>query len=299
MYVIIIVLIGICCSLSALILLYKKEIKHMLRQLAQIETGSQIELTTAIRSKEFLLLYTKLNHLFITAQKKEQKYMGSQEQLKQTISNIAHDIRTPLTSAAGYLQMLEDCTDSEKQLRYEHIIEGRINELKDMLEELFLYTKLTSDDFSLNCRSTAVFPVLSDCILSLFHLFTEKKVEPDIQFENEHIFVLATPESLGRIFRNLIHNALIHGNGEVGIVQTGTTLIFSNRVNDPGSIDTSKMFDRFYKADAARQKGSSGLGLAIVKELVSRTGGNIEAYIVEERTLIIKISFLPATEKLV
>jgi signal transduction histidine kinase len=297
MYVFIIVLIGISCGLSALLLLYKKEIRHMLRQLELVEAGSQIELTTAIRSKEFLLLYTKLNHLFITAQKKEQKYMGAQEQLKQTISNIAHDIRTPLTSAAGYLQMLEDSTTSEKQLRYEHIIEGRINELKDMLEELFLYTKLTSDDFSLNCESTAVFPVLSDCLLSLFHLFTEKKVEPNIQFENESICVLATPESLGRIFRNLILNALIHGNGEVCILQRGTAFTFSNLVAEPDSIDTGKMFDRFYKADASRLKGTSGLGLAIVKELVTRTGGNIEAFIVNNRQLNIKITFLPAPGK--
>lgn len=293
----IIAFIIIICILLSLNQLYKQEIRHLLQQLEQVENGSQIELTVKnIRSQEFLELYRKLNEMADVSHKKELKYKRAQNQLKQTISNMAHDIRTPLTSAAGYLQMLTESSISEKRIRYESIIQKRIEELKDMLEELFLYTKLTSDDFTLDCRSTSVFPILSDCLLSFYHMFEEKEIVPDIQFEDETICILATHESLERIFRNLIHNALLHGDGGFSVVQKGTAFTFTNRIEKDKVIDTDKMFDRFYKADHSRKRGSSGLGLSIVKELVTCTGGKIEAGISADCQLSLTITFLPAAE---
>lgn len=291
MMLLIMLLIVIIMILALSLVLYRREVGHLLRQLEAKERGSQAEFTTCVRNKHFLMLYRKLNNLFEAAQRKEQKYMQAQNQLKQTISNIAHDIRTPLTSAAGYLQMLTECTEQEKQLRYEHIIEKRIEELKEMLEELFLYTKLTSEEFQMECKSVAVFPVLSECMIELYQAFEEKNIEPDIHFADEEICVMASPESLGRIFRNLIHNALLHGTGGLRIMQIGTEFRFSNPVKDVTSVDTDQIFKRFYKADQSRQKGSSGLGLAIVKELTERMGGSVEAVVNENSELEITLRF--------
>lgn len=280
MVILVVLLIIFILILITLFILHRLEVRHLCDQLEQIERGSRMDMTTNIRSKDFLHLYAKLDALFHSFYEKEQTYSQSETQLKQTISNIAHDIRTPLTSAAGYLQMLEDSTTSEKQLRYEHIIGKRLDELKDMLEELFLYTKLTSPEFTLECKSTAVFPVLSDCIVSLYHLFEEKSIEPHISFENESVCVMAAPEGLKRIFRNLLNNALMHGNGDIIISQTGTRIVFSNPAANPEAIDTTQLFERFYRADKARPKGSSGLGLAIVKELTERMDGHIQAAVI-------------------
>lgn len=292
MMILISLLIFIIILLSGVLLLHRMELKHLLSQLEQLHAGSQMDLTAQHRDTLFLLLYKRLNYIFSSFYMKEQKYTQSQNELKQTISNLAHDIRTPLTSAAGYLQMLEDCTVSEKQQRYEQIIEKRINELKDMLEELFLYTKLTNTEFTLECKSTAVFPILSDCIVSLYHVFEEKNMEPDIQFEEEDIHVLASPESLQRVFRNLLNNALTHGNGCIKIYQHGSLFRFSNAVEHADLIDTTQIFDRFYRADKTRPKGSSGLGLSIVKELVERMDGTIEADI-QNKELVITITMPP------
>lgn len=292
-----IMLVALILILLGLLILYRREVYHLLMQLNQIDDGSSIELRSNIRKHIFLLLYGKLNRIFRTFRLKEQKYMRTQEQLKQSISNIAHDIRTPLTSALGYLQMLQDCTESDKQLRYEHIIEKRLDELKYMLEELFLYTTLASDDNSPDCRSTAVFPVLSDCMVGLYQVFEEKQIEPDIRFEDENIAVMATPEILGRLFRNLISNALLHGNGGLSIVQNGSVLTFTNPVKTADTIDTARLFARFYKADPSRRAGSSGLGLAIVKELVQKTGGSVNASIEDGRMLRIKIAFRPVLQR--
>lgn len=291
MFFLMAVLLFLIVTLAVLLLLYTKEVRHLVRQLEMLEAGSHIELTTKTGTRAFVALYQKLNHIFATVRSRENQYLRSQKQLKQSVSDLAHDIRTPLTSASGYLQMLEDCTISEKQLRYEQIIEKRIAELKDMLEELFLYTKLTSEDFSPDLQSTAVFPILSDCMLGLYHVFEEKHIEPEIVFANEEICVNATPEILGRIFRNLINNALLHGAGGLRIVQEGGSITFSNPINDADSIEADKIFERFYKADHTRRKGSSGLGLSIVKELCQRIGGTAEAKVVNGNTLDITVTF--------
>lgn len=291
MMLLITLLVLIIILLVFLLCLYMRETAHLLEQLHHVEEGSHIELTSNTRNALFLKLYRELNYILSGVQKKELHFLLSQNQLKHTISSLAHDIRTPLTSAAGYMQMLEDCTTSEKQLRYEHIVKGRIFELKDMLEELFLYTKLTSDEFTPECQNTAVFPVLSDCMLSLYHVFNEKQIEPDIQFENEEIAVYANPEILGRIFRNLINNALLHGEGNLSIHQQQTCITFSNTVKDDITIDLDRLFERFYKADTTRQKGSSGLGLSIVRELANQIGADIEASLENPNLLVLKITF--------
>lgn len=291
MIILVVLLIIFILILLTALLFHHLELGHLYSQLELIERGSQIELTAKTRKKDFLHLYAKLNTLFGGFYQNELTYRRADTQLKQTISNIAHDIRTPLTSAAGYLQMLEDCTIGEKELRYEHIIKQRIAELKDMLEELFLYTKLTNPEFTLECRSTAVFPILSDCIVSLYHIFEEKHLEPNIEFEDESICVMATPEGLQRIFRNILMNALTHGNGNIQIRQTQRQIIFTNLVKETETIDVSQLFERFYRGDKARPKGSSGLGLAIVKELVEQMGGSISAD-AKNGEIVITVTFL-------
>lgn len=279
MLLLIVVLIILLIIMFLTLLHYRREIVRLTRQLDVIEDGSQIELSASVRSKEFMALYQKLETLLGTFRASRFQYERSQKQLKKTISNIAHDIRTPLTSAAGYLQMLEECRDMDTQKRYISIVQSRLDELKEMLEELFLYTKLTNEDFVLECSPTLVYPVLCDAMVGLYHVFDERGVEPEIQFDDESLLVLASPESLGRIFRNLINNALLHGAGGLCVVQKGDRITFSNPVENPSAIDPDQMFERFYKADSSRKKGSSGLGLAIVSELMRRMGGAVKAEI--------------------
>lgn len=256
----------------------QKELKHLYNQLNLIEIGSHIELTSAgYKGQKFLRIYQKLNHIFIKYEKQEVECLHSQNLLKQTISNLSHDIRTPLTSAMGYLQMLEESKDTSKQERYLEIINKRLSELKNMLEELFLYSKLSNSNFTLECSSISVFPILSECMTEMYYEFEKQKIEPQIRFEQENIKVLANQEALKRIFRNLIKNALIHGTGRLWIYQKEESIFFCNSISPNKVIDTNQLFERFYKAESARTKGSSGLGLAIVKELTEYMGGSVSA----------------------
>lgn len=290
MLLIIVVLILFLIVLILTLLHYRREIVRLTRQLDVIEEGSGIDLSASVRSKEFIALYQRLETLLHSFRTSRFQYERAQKQLKKTISNIAHDIRTPLTSAAGYLQMLEECDDRDTQKRYISIVQSRLDELKEMLEELFLYTKLTNEDFVIECSPTPVYPVLCDCMVGLYHVFEEQGVEPEIRFSDESLLVSASPESLGRIFRNLINNALLHGAGGLCVVQTGDRIVFSNPVENPSAIDPDQIFERFYKADSSRKKGSSGLGLAIVSELMRRMGGAVKAE-VKGNCLEIELTF--------
>ncbi|MCI9436973.1 MAG: HAMP domain-containing histidine kinase [Lachnospiraceae bacterium] len=295
-----------CALLLGLLLRLYADIGSVCRQLEEIARGSHMELTAATRQRPLLNLCRILNRIFASLEESRIRYERSQKQLKRNITNLAHDIRTPLTGASGYLQMARECGDFAKRDHYLLTAGRRLEELEDMLEKLFLYTKLTNEDFLFSRESlkpVQILPLLSDCLLSLYTQFEEKGISPEIRFASEGFRALADEEALRRIFLNLLQNALLHGEGNLTITQsnsaapplpetpsndTGHTsaqtspawqgcLCFENRVPRDISIHPKQLFDLFYKADNARRKGSSGLGLFIVKELMHRMGGDAAA----------------------
>lgn len=247
------------------------------RQLDEIACGSHIELCVQSRMPQILALCRKLNELLAQKDRQHLQYDKLQKQLKQNITGLAHDIRTPLTGAAGYVQLAQECGQASRQQQYLQIALDRMKELGDMLEELFLYTRLTSEAYVPDIREIQVLPLLSDCLLGMYSQFEEKGMEPQVHFQSEGFRVLADEECLQRIFHNLIRNALVHGTGTLVIRQMDSCLIFENQVLQTGQPDPAQMFDRFYKANSTRRKGSSGLGLFIVKELAEKMGGSVKA----------------------
>ena len=132
------------------------EMKHLTKQLKTVKTGSHIHLTSQVHTQEFHDLYLQLNMLMDNYQKKQYINQKAEQQLKMTIQNMAHDLRTPLTSSIGYMQMIKDSYNQDKNERYLHISLCKMEELKDMLEELFLYTKLTSESYQLDREEISI-----------------------------------------------------------------------------------------------------------------------------------------------
>lgn len=308
------------------------DIHALSRQLEEIMQESHIELTVNSRQKCMLELCGKLNRVLSLKDADYLQYKKAEKQLKQDIANLAHDIRTPLTGASGYVQLARECEAASKKEYYLQTAENRLAELEDMLEKLFLYTKLTGEDYSLspeNRKEIQVLPLLGDCLLSLHAQFEKAGTAPELDFPSEDFRVYAEEEALRRIFLNLIQNALIHGAGGLRISQgevfaQGNTvsagivsdkdnfgfsaettseddsismtlrkgsccLVFENPVSSDCAPDASRIFDRFYKADPARRKGSSGLGLFIVRELMRKMDGEAIARISNCRLQIILI----------
>ena len=279
MEIILAVVCVLCLCLGFACIRYRAELKSLYRQLEEVAAGSHIELTLNSRCKP--LQARDRDYL---------QYDQAEKRLKQDITSLAHDIRTPLTGAFGYVQLAQECADTEKRQHYLDAVERRLRELEDMLEELFLYTKVTGEDFRLSPESLQVLPLLGECLLGLYARFQEAGTAPAVSFETEGFRVMADQEALRRVFLNLITNALVHGTGDISILQTGNRIAFENPIPEGNPPNPEQLFDRFYKSDPARRKGSSGLGLFIVRELMRKMGGETGAQL-EEGKLRITLYF--------
>lgn len=237
--------------------------------------------------------------------KKRAEAAKKEQMISDTYTNLSHDIRTPLTSLDGYFQLLKDEKDEKLQAHYIGIIQERITSLKDMLEELFMFTKLKNDTFKLEMDKCCVSRLLKQTVFSYYDEWKMRGIEPVVDICDEQIFILANTQALKRVFQNVIKNGLVHGKSDIEIklytIESGknagsdrenkvVNIVVSNTIDDPENIDTSQVFERFYKADEARSVTSSGLGLSIAKELVERMGGKINAQI-EDNRFCINISY--------
>lgn len=215
---------------------------------------------------------------------------NAQKELQYTIACVSHDIRTPLTGAAGYTQMLERTKEEEKRREYCRIIRQKLGDLEQLLDELFLYTRLAAGEIALECKMVQLFPILCDAAAGFYQQFEETGREPDISFSEETVKVWAEPGQLRRVLRNLISNGLSHGVGTMMIRQEQNQLVFSNRVKNPEEVHPQELFSRFFRAEKSRTGTHAGLGLSIAKELMERMGGKIEAELLEDM-LEIRLTF--------
>ena len=254
-------------------------------QLKDLEPGSNQRLTCSVRDRNILSLCRLVNTYIDSQQKLVLQAREAEEELKYTIASVSHDIRTPLTGASGYMQMAEKTEDPDKRKEYCRIVRGRLKDLEQLLDQLFLYTKLTSQEISLQMEPVSLFPLVCEVLTGFYGKFQEQNREPSLDFQEEAIQIQGDSSQLKRVLGNLVSNSLSYGLGPLFIVQKGNTLTFSNKVKDPGSIDPDQMFVRFYRGDPSRNASKSshaGLGLSIARELTQAMGGKIEARLHED-----------------
>ena len=271
-------------SLTAL-LLYRRQVRGLAQQLKDLEPGSNQRLTCSVRDRNILSLCRLVNTYIDSQQKLVLQAREAEEELKYTIASVSHDIRTPLTGASGYMQMAEKTEDPDKRKEYCRIVRGRLKDLEQLLDQLFLYTKLTSQEISLQMEPVSLFPLVCEVLTGFYGKFQEQNREPSLDFQEEAIQIQGDSSQLKRVLGNLVSNSLSYGLGTLFIFQKGNTLTFSNKVKDPGSIDPDQMFIRFYRGDPSRNASKSshaGLGLSIARELTQAMGGKIEARLHED-----------------
>ncbi|WP_455953735.1 sensor histidine kinase [Blautia sp.] len=295
MYIIIGILAGIIILQSIIIWKYQRQVKDICRQLAFLMKHD----SNMLIHREFGLggigmLSDRLNDLLELRRKEKQYYQEKETLIADTYTNLSHDIRTPLTSLDGYFQLMEACENVEEQRRYLNIIHERIHSLNEMLEELFMFTKLKNESYRLELTSCCINRILKETVFSYYDDWVRREIQPDIQITEEQLYIDGNKQGLSRIIQNVIKNGLDHGEKKIRIVlkreQNQAVLRISNQVTASERIDIEHVFDRFYKADAARSKTSTGLGLSIAREFVRRMNGEIGAKI-EENEFIVEMSF--------
>lgn len=295
MYIVIGILAGIIVLQFIIMWKYQRQVKNICRQLAFLMKHD----SNMLIHREFGLggigmLSDRLNDLLELRRKEKQYYQEKETLIADTYTNLSHDIRTPLTSLDGYFQLMEACENVEEQRRYLNIIHERIHSLNEMLEELFMFTKLKNESYRLELTSCCINRILKETVFSYYDEWVRREIQPDIQITEEQLYIDGNKQGLSRIIQNVIKNGLDHGEKKIRIVlkreQNQAVLRISNQVTASEQIDIEHVFDRFYKADAARSKTSTGLGLSIAREFVRRMNGEIGAKI-EENEFIVEMSF--------
>lgn len=258
------------------------------------EKDTNMLLLTDTNMADIGRLKERINRFLEQWHRQREAAAKKEQMISDTYTNLSHDIRTPLTSLDGYFQLLRDETDKSAQEHYIDIIQERITSLKDMLEELFMFTKLKNDSFKLELSKCCVSRLLKQTVFSYYEEWKKQGIEPSLDICEDTIFITANVQALRRVFQNVIKNALVHGQKSICIQMKQKNkmvhILVSNDVKNPDDIDVDKVFERFYKADEARSISSSGLGLSIAKELVERMGGSIEARL-EGKRFVVEIQF--------
>lgn len=274
--------------LSARLCCYKKQIRHMLKELQIAEKSeTNILLTSAIPIGQTEDVIHSWNRI-LERIRQDKEYLNSQNRsYRESIISISHDIRTPLTSAKGYMQMLQDDSFTKnpltqsKQKDYARIVERRLDDLSAMLDQLFLYARIEAGELPLQMEEINICSLFAETVAMFYQNFAEKNCEPKIQIPGTPCHITADRQALTRIIENIVKNALVHGTGgyEISLQTTGETVIMrvANQTDSIHPEDIPHVFDRFYTTDLSRSRKTTGLGLAIVKELTGQMGGKAAA----------------------
>lgn len=251
-----------------------REIKRGFSEKLYTDTNTPIMLSS--HDKLVSSLANDINVELKELQKQKHRYIQGDKELKNAITNISHDLRTPLTTICGYLSLLDKEEKSEHIARQLSIIKNRTFALKQLVEELFRYTTIISDTENSVYTETVINNVLEDCISSYYAMFKEKGITPNINLCEQKIVRSVDKTALLRIFNNVIDNAIKYSEGDliISLFENGK-IVFSNHTPDLSEIQIGKLFDRFYTVNTARK--STGLGLSIAKALIEKMDGNISA----------------------
>ena len=265
-----------------------REIKRGFSEKLYTDTNTPIMLSS--HDKLVSSLANDINVELKELQKQKHRYIQGDKELKNAITNISHDLRTPLTTICGYLSLLDKEEKSEHISRKLSIIKNRTFALKQLVEELFRYTTIISDTENSVYTETVINNVLEDCISSYYAIFKEKGITPNINLCEQKIVRSVDKTALLRIFNNVIDNAIKYSEGDltISLFENGK-IVFSNHTSDLNEIQIGKLFDRFYTVNTARK--STGLGLSIAKALIEKMDGNISAdYSNNVLSIIIKLN---------
>ena len=252
---------------------------RMQEQLAD-ETTARLALPCPSAGAEELLVC--LNQLLELRQEERAAYRRKEQELRQQIANVSHDLRTPLTSILGYLQLLEgDGLSPEKKAEYLAVVEGRARTLQVFIATFYDLSRIEGGELPLEREKVDLGRALSDQLAASYEQIEEAGLDMEVDLAPDLPPVWADSGAVTRIFSNLLTNALRHGKDALSIrlyrEGNGIVSAFSNRAEDLTAEDASHVFERFYTADKMRTGQSTGLGLAIVKALAERMGHSAAA----------------------
>lgn len=280
------------CALGLAV--YLAVLRHSIREAAeeldeklQTDTNTLIAISTGDRAVRALA--AQINRQLRALRRERLKLQNGNDELTAAVTNVSHDLRTPLTAICGYLDLLEREPQSENARRYLAVVRERANAMRTLTEELFRYSVIVGEEDTSETAPVCLNDVLEQSLAGFYGALSVRGIVPDIRMANERIIRQLDANALRRVFDNILSNAVKYSDGDLAIsLLSDGSITFSNGARMLSRVQVERMFDRFYTVEAARS--STGLGLSIAKLLTEKMGGTITADY-EAKRLRIGIAF--------
>ena len=288
-----ILFISICLNLALFIKIAAmrislKELTRDYRERAELDSDTLIGVSC--RDRRIRELATAMNETISSLRTSYHSYKQGDEKLKAAITNVAHDIRTPLTAICGYLELAERMEKTPELRKYLDIINERALYMKKLVEELFEYSVINSKNNKEEMQDVNINQVLEDSIMNLYPSFLEYDIDLKADISEKEVIRKLYPSYVERIFNNLLSNAIKYSDGDLEVTLTENgKLTMKNSASSLDKVKVGKLFERFYTVENA-DKNSAGLGLSIVQSFAEKMNCPINADYVEGE-LVIEIEF--------
>ncbi len=262
-----------------------KEIRCSLSNIVKSDTNNLISISSS--NKDIKNIADAFNMELKTLREQQLQYKNGNRELKNVITNISHDLRTPLTAINGYLDLMKDDKLSLNQEKYLSVIHKKSNELTELTEQLFDFSKTIDIDIKANKENCCINEILEEALVSYYTVFKEKSIVPEVLICEEKVYRVVNKASIIRVFENILSNVAKYSSGNFKVtLKSDGKIIFSNTATELDATTVQKIFDRYFTVENAKK--STGLGLSIAKQLVELNGGSIFAKYIDE-VLILEI----------
>ncbi len=274
----------ICGGLAALALVLRIQLRLLQKSLDDITDQLGDRLSSDTNNPIFLptrdpcarRLAARLNVQLKELRRQRQRYESGDRELKEAVTNVSHDLRTPLTAICGYLELLEKGDNTPRQARYLSLIAGRAQAMRRLIEELLRCTVAASLEDGLSPEAVDLNGAVEEAVAALYGAFIEAGIVPRVSLPPERVARSLDRAALSRVLGNLLANALKYSPGDLDVVLSPDGAItLSNAAPALDEVQVGRLFDRFYTVETGR--GSTGLGLSIARSLTERMGGTISA----------------------
>lgn len=261
-----------------------REVVEELEEKLAADTNTLITLSTGDRAVRALA--ARINTQLHALRAERLRLRNGDRELKAAVTNVSHDLRTPLTAICGYLDLLEGEEHSADGRRYLAVIRERTEAMRSLTEELFRYSVLTAPEEALRQEPADLRAVLEQSLAGAYQVLAARGITPEIRLPEGPVTRRLDAAALRRAFDNLLSNAAKYSDGDLAVTLTPEgTVRFTNHAGKLGRVQAERLFDRYFTVETAGD--STGLGLAIVRSLTERMGGTIRA---EYRDGILEIS---------
>ena len=290
-----ILLIVIVVTLAILLYRYRlllKGIEQIRKQMLTIhEIGETNRLITNPHNfSELEKLVREINVLLLSSKKHRMHFQEIEQELKEQITNVSHDLRTPLASILGYFELMNDIITLDEKEQYLDIVKKRAKLLQTLIDNYYDFVQVELGEQEVQMNNVNISHFLNDVLAALYYDFSDKGIAIEVEGATDEFTVLADEQLIQRVFVNLFQNVLKHGCKACVINHNsnGRTMI-KNKFNSSNQIEIEKVFNRLYSADKTRNNGNTGIGLTITQALLEKMGHKIRAELTEDGWFLIEI----------